>query len=110
MALLEYRIHANYCAGARWRWEVATDRGMIASGLAETHAQARLDMMSAVAATPIRKPLRSPRVLTLHPTWYGRLSGVWKARTDTNEWAVPAAFSTHRNNGLATSFRPAHTC
>jgi hypothetical protein len=41
MALLEYRIHANYSAGAGWRWEVATDRDMIARGIAVTHAQAR---------------------------------------------------------------------
>jgi hypothetical protein len=79
MALLEYRIHANYSAGAGWRWEVATDRDMIARGIAVTHAQARIEMMRAVVSTPV--PKRSRRVLTSHPTWYGRLYRVWKART-----------------------------
>jgi hypothetical protein len=89
MALLEYRIHANYRAGAGWRWEVtAQDRDMIARGIAETHAEARSDMMRAVLSTPVPKPIRSTRALTSHPTWYGRLYRVWKARTDTNECAV----------------------
>jgi hypothetical protein len=60
MAVLEYRIHAN---GAGWNWEVtAQDHNIIARGIAETHAQARLDMMSAVVSTPIPKPIRSTRV------------------------------------------------
>jgi hypothetical protein len=88
MALLEYRIHANYSAGAGWRWEVATDRDMIAKGIAVTHAQARIDMLRAVASTPVPKPILSMRMLTSHPAWYGRLYRVWKARTDTNECAV----------------------
>jgi hypothetical protein len=80
MALLEYRIHANYSAGAGWRWEVtAQDRNMIAKGIAVTHAQARIDMLRAGASTPV--PKRSRRVLTSHPTWYRRLYQVWKART-----------------------------
>jgi hypothetical protein len=54
MALLEYRIHANY-RGAGWRWEVATHRALIARGIAVTHAQARTDMMRAVASTPGRE-------------------------------------------------------
>jgi hypothetical protein len=70
MALLEYRIHANYSAGAGWRWEVATDRDMIARGIAVTHAQARIDMMSAVGSSPVPKPIWSTRVLTSHPNWY----------------------------------------
>jgi hypothetical protein len=86
MALLEYRIHANYSAGAGWRWEVtAQDRNMIARGIAVTHAQARTDMMRAVAATAVAKPTRSTRVLTSHLNWYGRLYRIWKARTYTNE-------------------------
>ena len=87
MALLEYRIHANYSAGAGWRWEVATDRDMIARGIAVTHAQARTDMMRAVASSPVPKPIRSARVFTSHLNWYGRLYRVWKARTYTNECA-----------------------
>ena len=67
---LQYRIHANYSAGAGWRWEVATDRDMIARGIAVTHAQARIDMMSAVGSTPVPKPIWSTRVLTSHPNWY----------------------------------------
>ena len=55
MALLEYRILANYSAGAGWNWEVtAQDRNMIATGMAVTHAQARIDMLGAVASTPVR--------------------------------------------------------
>jgi hypothetical protein len=83
MAVLEYRIHANYSAGAGWRWEVATDRDLIARGIAGTHAQARTDMMRAVASSPAPKPIRSTRVLTSHLNWYGRLYRVWKARTHT---------------------------
>jgi len=96
MALLEYRIHANYSAGAGWRWEVtAQDRDMIARGIAETHAQARLEMMRAVASSPVPKPIRFTRVLTSHLNWYGRLYRVWKARTDTNECAVRNAGTSH---------------
>ena len=77
MALLEYRIHANYSAGAGWRWEVtAQDRDMIARGIAETHAEARSDMMRAVASSsPVRKSIWSTRVLTLHLNWYGAYTG-----------------------------------
>jgi hypothetical protein len=61
MAVLQYRILAN--DGAGWRWEVtAQDLNMIARGIAETHAQARLDMMSAVASSPVPKSIRSTRV------------------------------------------------
>ena len=80
MPVLEYRIHANYSAGAGWRWEVtAQDRNMIARGVAVTHAQARIDMMRAVVSTQVPKPIRSTRVLTSHLNWYGRLYRVWKA-------------------------------
>jgi len=64
MALLEYRIHANYSAGAGWNWEVATqDRDMIARGVAVTHAQARIDMMSAVVSKPVPVRLDEGRAL-----------------------------------------------
>jgi hypothetical protein len=61
MAVLQYRILAN--DGAGWHWEVATqDRELIARGLTLTHAQARIDMMSAVASTPVPKPIRSAQL------------------------------------------------
>jgi hypothetical protein len=61
MAVLQYRILAN--DGAGWNWEVtAQDREMIARGIAVTHAQARIDMMSAVVSTPVPKPIRSTQV------------------------------------------------
>ena len=61
MTVLQYRILAN--DGAGWNWEVATEnRDMIARGIAVTHAQAHIDMMSAVVSTPVPKSIRSTRV------------------------------------------------
>jgi hypothetical protein len=49
--------------GSGWYWEVINqDREMIARGIAVTHAQARIDMMSAVVSTPVPKPIRSTQV------------------------------------------------
>jgi hypothetical protein len=61
MAVLEYRIYANN--GAGWHWEVAIqDRELIARGMTLTHAQARIDMVCAVASTPVPKPIRSAQL------------------------------------------------
>jgi hypothetical protein len=47
--ILEYRILPNN--GSGWYWEVVTqDREVIARGVAETHVQARVDVMIAGVA------------------------------------------------------------